>query len=123
MNQLDKIRKKNPFKVPEGYFEGLSDQIMTQLPQKVEIESYVPTLWERVKPWTYMAAMFVGIALMIKMFVGTPSEPLSSGITLTSGAEMEEFYQYYEDELTKNMYHESIYLDGFEEDELIINNQ
>ena len=26
------------------------------------------TLWSRLQPWVYMAAMFVGIALMVRVF-------------------------------------------------------
>lgn len=113
INQLDKVGNKNPFIIPEGYFDNLTDQIMTQLPQKVEEEPREMNLWERVKPWAYMAAMFVGIALMVKLFVVTSVEA-PSGLNLTSAAEMEEFYQYYEEQLANSIYRETIYLSDFE---------
>lgn len=111
---LDEIGNKNPFKVPEGYFEGLTDQIMSQLPEKVQEETVVVSLWDRVKPWVYMAAMFGGIALMIKVFVGTPQkEPLS--LELSSSVEIEDFYNYYEEQALKNMYSGTYYA-GFDYD-------
>ena len=30
----EKVGKRNPFRVPEGYFEGLTDQIMQSLPDQ-----------------------------------------------------------------------------------------
>jgi hypothetical protein len=103
--QLEEIGNANPFKVPEGYFENLSGRILSQLPEKVEQDTKVLSLWERIQPWVYMAAMFIGIALMVKMFVRKPS------LDLTSSADIEEFYQYYEEQLAGKAYHETFYLD------------
>lgn len=72
-NILKKVDTKNPFTVPEGYFENFTQDLMSKLPEK---ESYLPesdpTLWQRVKPWIYMTAMFVGIMLSVKIFIGEP---------------------------------------------------
>jgi len=72
-NILKKVGTKNPFTVPEGYFENFTQDLMSKLPEK---ESYLPksepTLWQRVKPWIYMTAMFVGIMLSVKIFIGEP---------------------------------------------------
>ena len=62
--------KENPFQVPEGYFESLTSQVMNRLPEKesVPVELDVqPTIWQRIRPWLYMAAMFVGAALIINV--------------------------------------------------------
>jgi hypothetical protein len=103
---LEETGNANRFKVPEGYFENLTGNILSQLPEKIEKESQTVSLWERMQPWIYMAAMFVGIALMIKMFVGSPPT-----LDLTSSTEIEEFYQYYEEQFANNVYHETLYLD------------
>ncbi len=58
----------NPFRVPEGYFQRFTEQLMEQLPN-LEVESKgetsedvkVVTMWQRVKPLLYMAAMFIGM--------------------------------------------------------------
>ncbi len=72
---LRKVGTRNPFQVPEGYFESFTQELMSKLPEK---EAYVPmeepSLWMRIKPWIYMAAMFVGIMLSVRVFVGEPHE-------------------------------------------------
>ena len=57
----NRIGKDNPFKVPDGYFENLVPEIMKQLPETEAYEAKEISLWERVKPWVYMVAMFCGI--------------------------------------------------------------
>ena len=43
-----------------------------------EKEAYIPepevNLWTRIKPWLYMTAMFVGIMLSVRIFVGEPQK-------------------------------------------------
>ncbi|GHV09692.1 hypothetical protein FACS1894162_0820 [Bacteroidia bacterium] len=102
--------KKNPFLVPEGYFEGLTNQIMSQLPERVSESPKVISLWERVKPWMYMAAMFAGIYLMVNLFTQVKQTTLVAQNTLTE-TEMEEYYQYYEDQAMQNSYHEAVFLE------------
>ena len=70
---LRKIGTKNPFTVPEGYFESFPQELMEKLPEKEPLLSVSePTLWQRVKPWIYMTAMFCGIMLSVRIFVGEP---------------------------------------------------
>ena len=73
MRQEDELKGKygqqTGFKVPEGYFEDLNSRIMAQLPPYPEVERTVPmTMWQRVKPYVYLAAMFAGIWLMMNVF-------------------------------------------------------
>lgn len=80
MKEEDKLLKKigteNPFRVPEGYFEGFTSDLMSRLPEKEKTDVYrEPTTWEKVRPWLYMAAMFVGAALIIR--VASTGEPAS----------------------------------------------
>lgn len=66
---LKKLGKENSFKVPEGYFENLTSEVMNKLPEKEKItfeEEHVST-WTRLKPLLYMAAMFIGAALIIRV--------------------------------------------------------
>lgn len=73
MKEEDKIRKatgtENPFRVPDGYFENLTSEIMNRLPEKEDwdAEREEPTTWQKIRPWLYMAAMFVGAALIIRV--------------------------------------------------------
>lgn len=111
-NKLEKIGTGNPFKVPEGYFDNLTENIMSRLPERIAEEQKPISLWKRVEPWVYMAAMFAGIAMMIRLFVGSPQP---EKLNLTSSAEIEDFYQYYEEQLANAVYRETFYLDVDEE--------
>ena len=64
---LGEIGRENPFRVPEGYFEHFASELMTRLPEKEKVVVNQPTTWEKVRPWVYMAAMFVGAALIIRV--------------------------------------------------------
>lgn len=82
MKEEDKLLKKigteNPFRVPEGYFEGFTSDLMSRLPEKEKTDIHrEPTTWEKVRPWLYMAAMFIGAALIIR--VAAPGETVSNG--------------------------------------------
>lgn len=66
---LKKLGKEDSFKVPDGYFENLTSEVMNKLPEKEKVvfkEEPVST-WTRLKPLLYMAAMFVGAALIIRV--------------------------------------------------------
>lgn len=72
-NILRKVGTGNSFKAPEGYFENLTSEVMNKLPEREKPASDTgrePTTWEIVKPWTYMAAMFIGAALIIRVASG-----------------------------------------------------
>lgn len=72
---LREIGTGNPFRVPDQYFENFSKELMNNLPEKKILYADLEvTLWQRVKPWLYMAAMFVGIMLSVKIFVGNPTK-------------------------------------------------
>ena len=87
MKEEDKIQKKigteNPFRVPEGYFENLTSGVMNRLPEKERLafEKKESTMWERVKPWVYMAAMFVGAALIIRV-ASSDHKPVADDIAV-----------------------------------------
>ena len=73
MKEEDKIKNKmgteNPFRVPDGYFENLTSEVMNRLPEKekLAVVQKESTMWERVRPWLYMTAMFIGAALIIRV--------------------------------------------------------
>ena len=70
-SNLDQFSKENPFKVPEGYMEGLTSQIMSQLPDKQKAEETKQiSIMDRVRPWLYLAAVFAGLGLFFRAIVG-----------------------------------------------------
>lgn len=107
-NILENSRKKNPFSVPEGYFESFSENLMPQLPEKIRMEPERVTLWNKFKPWVYMAAMFAGIALMIELFfviIPNDNQPDILGKNEdVPVSEIDEFYSFYEDQYADNAY-------------------
>ena len=109
MNDLNEIGNKNPFKMPEGYFDNLTEQIMAQLPEKAMQQTKPLSLWERVQPWVYMAAMFVGIWLMVNLFVDVRQKASANEIHFASVTDIDEFYQYYEDQMLANAYDDAFY--------------
>lgn len=67
---LSKIGKDAGFKVPEGYFDDFAERLAEQLPEPTITPIVPATRWQRIRPFVYMAAMFVGIWLMMKIFDG-----------------------------------------------------
>lgn len=67
-SRLDNINRKSGMSVPDGYFDSFPDKMMKRLPESLPFVEEPVTIWDKVKPWMYMAAMFAGIALMFKVF-------------------------------------------------------
>ena len=117
---LKDIAKVDPFKTPEGYFENFTNGIMSQLPDVVREDSSISVnWWQRMRPWVYMAAMFTGIALMIRIFIGSPTGTKNyalEGLKLSSSTDIEDFYLYYDDGLARLAYDDTFYLVNSSED-------
>lgn len=63
---LDNIdRNKNPFNVPENYFETLSDRIMDRLTQENKLEVKKVSLWKKSMPWFSAAAAVLILVLAL----------------------------------------------------------
>ncbi|WP_308756256.1 hypothetical protein [uncultured Bacteroides sp.] len=92
-NILKKIGTENAFRVPEGYFENLTSEVMNRLPEKEKpaFEKREVTMWERVKPWVYMTAMFAGAALIIRVASSDPT-PAATDRTAADEADTEMEY-------------------------------
>ena len=104
---ISKYGKDSGMKVPDGYFTELEQQIMSSLPpyqaspKKIDLSR-----WQRVKPYVYLAAMFCGIWLMMKVF-HTATQPMSMNLDnppaalvemLDDGFDYDNLYrQYYSD--------------------------
>lgn len=73
----EKYGTRTGFRVPEGYFEELNAKILADLPPYKEAPKAVRlSMWQRVKPYVYLAAMFAGIWMMMMVFhtVSTPDK-------------------------------------------------
>ena len=69
-NTLDRLKGKQPFRVPEGYMEGLTNRIMEGLEESPVVEAESVSLLDRIRPWLYMATVFVGMGFFFKAIVG-----------------------------------------------------
>lgn len=124
LNEIDKT--KNPFKVPENYFETLNEEIMNQLPEIEYVAAPPVTLWEKVKPWVYLAAMFIGIYVTVDFLTSdSRSKVLTSQkstaddvsvITVTTDnywstvhITEDEFYQFLEEQVVEDGYYDYMY--------------
>jgi hypothetical protein len=58
---LNEIGNRKPFTVPENYFEQFAEQFETQ----IAIKPLSPI--KLLRPWLYMAAMFMGVFFMAKI--------------------------------------------------------
>ena len=72
-NTLDRLKGKQPFRVPDGYMEGLTNRIMESLPELPVMEAESVSLVERIRPWLYLAAVFAGMGLFFKAIIGVDS--------------------------------------------------
>lgn len=79
MNNEDKLKQKygvsGGWKVPEGYFDSVSKEIESKLPEyPQEPQPQDMSVWQRIKPYVYLAAMFAGIWCMMKVFHNVSGE-------------------------------------------------
>lgn len=58
----DKYKKKNPFTVPDGYFDGLTEQVMQRVEKQKEPRR--PRFLQVLRPYMGAAAIFI-LALLI----------------------------------------------------------
>ncbi|MDR1755738.1 MAG: hypothetical protein LBR65_02105 [Culturomica sp.] len=64
-NFEDKYEKKNPFTVPEGYFDRLTEEVMERV--KAERSPRRITLLNAIKPYLGLTAMFVFAWVMVQL--------------------------------------------------------
>jgi hypothetical protein len=110
-SKLEKLKGQNPFRVPEGYMEGLTSQIMSHIPEDVpKRETKVFSLNERIRPLLYLAAVFIGFIFLFRTFI-VPVTPESarqqseSALVRETGTvdEDEEYLEYLQQEYNRNL--------------------
>lgn len=70
---LNAIGGQSGMTVPEGYFKEFNERMFSQLPvlefeDEHKRELVKRSIWSRVRPYVYMAAMFAGIWCMMNIF-------------------------------------------------------
>lgn len=83
---LDKVNRNDGLSVPDGYFDDFAAHMAASLPKREwedESARVMPkSLWQRVRPYVYLAAMFMGVWCMMKMF--DLMRPDAGGLTFDS---------------------------------------
>lgn len=121
-NILEQLKDKEPFKVPEGYFDDLTNNIMQNLPEK-EVEETEPvsvSMWDRLRPLLYLAAVFVGLGFFFKTVMPKDYDEQSKQLMVEKQSEDvlnqedsisdidKEYMEFQEEQYLKNLISESI---------------
>ncbi|MCM1520690.1 MAG: hypothetical protein NC098_07890 [Lachnoclostridium sp.] len=68
---LTRIDRNDGMTVPDNFFEDFAEKMQASLPEmdwEKETPGVMPrSIWQRIRPYIYMAAMFAGIWLMMNM--------------------------------------------------------
>ena len=82
---LNKYGKDPGFKVPENYFADFNERMAQMLPD-VEITHVdaKPTMWQRVRPLVYLAAMFAGVWCMMQVFSHFTETNSMNGVSIVA---------------------------------------
>ncbi len=125
-SKLDDLKGKQPFRVPEGYMAGLTNQIMDRLPElPKEEEPQSVSLMDRIRPWLYLAAVFIGMGLFFRIIVDADksvnqasvdsllvqsevSEAAVEAIDADMSAEDADYLEYIEDQYNDYLLQESL---------------
>ena len=104
---LTDIGNKAPFKVPENFFSQINETIMANLPEK-EVPVIEPvSMWEKTRPWLYMAAMFLSLFFTIKVLTSNSSSEQEywSDVEISE----EEFFDYLETQFVEENYYDLVH--------------
>mgnify|MGYP004623115745 FL=1 len=125
-SKLDDLKGKQPFRVPEGYMAGLTNQIMDRLPElPKEEEPQSVSLMDRIRPWLYLAAVFIGMGLFFRVIVDADksvnqasvdsllvqsevSEAAVEAIDADISADDADYLEYIEDQYNDYLFQESL---------------
>lgn len=123
---LSKINHQSGMTVPEGYFEDFNARMIASLPQqdweRPEPRILHRSLWTRVRPYVYMAAMFMGIWCMMKTFDlmrGDVPVPMERNTELMSAINNDSFFNdYFTPSMSETDIYEDLYDEGFDPETL-----
>lgn len=85
---LDFGTRKTGMQVPDGYFADFNSRMEGLIDALPVEEKFAPkvSLWTKVKPWMYMAAMFVSFVVVFRVLIG----PVTTAERMASAKQAEE---------------------------------
>lgn len=118
---FNKASHRSGMTVPEGYFADFRKRMTVSLPEQPWEKVAIPqkrTRWQIIRPYVYLAAMFVGIWCMLQMFdlMRTPaSYEFSSNSSLMSAIDNDSFYfDYLTSSADDSELYDELYEEGFD---------
>lgn len=127
-NLLEKNNRRTGMTVPEGYFDDFAARMAASLPVQ-PWEKAAPaapprrSTWQILRPYVYLAAMFVGVWLMMQMFRNL--SPESNGLNIdnnpvvTAALSNDAFVnEYFIDDMNQGDVYEELYEQGTTPEEL-----
>ncbi len=134
---LDRVDRRTGMTVPDGYFDSFAARMKESLPEQdwereAASETHVMparSIWQKIRPYVYMAAMFAGIWLMMNVstLVGTGGEMPASSSSIPTVAQLiedeNEFTDYAVDNFDRMDIYDDLYASGFNPVNLSYSNQ
>lgn len=126
---LSEINRQSGMTVPEGYFSNFAARMAQTLPEQPwEKPNVMPrTFWHKVRPYVYMAAMFLGVWCMMKTFdLMRPKSDLSIGNNpiLVSAISNDSFFNdYCAREIDETDLYDDLYNQGFDPNDMLSENE
>lgn len=120
---LSQIDRKSGMTVPENYFSDFNTRMASSLPEQPwehETVKVMPrTVWQKIRPYVYMAAMFMGIWCMMNMFSlvhpGNSPAAFSDNPVLMSAINNDDFYvDYCYPVVDEDYIYDQLYEDGID---------
>ena len=86
----NRLGDRNPFRVPEGYFDSLTAEVMQKLPDRQPVSRFA-----RLRPWLYAAVfLFVAVLTATVYFVTPDSNVQQMAETTTQDTYYEDAVDY-----------------------------
>ena len=126
---LSRVGRNDGCTVPEGFFEAFAAKMEASLPENPAAEKpqvVIPprTFWQKIRPYTYMAAMFAGVWCMVKMFsLMSPANvdlSIDNNQVLSDALSDDNFvYEYIIDDVSEREIIQEMYDDSVNIDEIL----
>ena len=119
---LNRVNGQSGMTVPEDYFEQFAVRMEQMLPEQ-EFEGQPKVLprtwWQKITPYAYLAAMFMGVWCMMKMFdliqSSSPALPDTQSELIAKAVSNEKYFsEYYDTEIDEEDILDDLFTTGID---------